>query len=240
MRHYPVFVRLAGLRCLVVGGGPVAARKAVSLLEAGGVVDVISPALEPTLSALAREGKIGWRRRTYEQGDLEGFFLVIATTDDAGLNARVAGEARERRILVNVVDDPAPSTFIVPAVLERGPLTVAVSTSGLSPLAAARIRDMVGGQIGEEFGRWVRLLGEHRRRIIERTPPGRRRRILLEALLSEEVLGLLRDGRDGEAWNMAERLTTGFEAEARGVEKGVAERRGMEKGEVDRCEVEEG
>lgn len=138
--YYPVFLRLEGRRCVVVGGGVVAQGKVAGLLECGASVAVVSPDLTPALAQLAREGRIAWEARPYRRGDLAGAFLAIAATDEPGVNQEVAREAEERGVLLNVVDVPSLCTFIAPAVVRRGPVTVAISTGGLSPALARRLR----------------------------------------------------------------------------------------------------
>ena len=129
MGYYPVSVDLTGRPCLVVGGGAIAERKVVGLVEAGARVTVVSPSLTRSLLELAAEAGLHWRPREYAQGDAAGFILVMVATDDLAVSAAVAAECRERGIWVNCADDPARCDFILPAVLRRGAVTVAVSTS---------------------------------------------------------------------------------------------------------------
>ena len=141
---YPIFLNLSGRRCVVVGGGEVAGRKARKLLQARAEVVVISPEVTPELESVATEV----RRRPYEEGDLEGAYLVFAATDSREVNAAVAGEAKGRGIPVNVADRPSEGDFALPATLRRGRLQVAVSTGGASPALAQRIRDDVAQTVG--------------------------------------------------------------------------------------------
>jgi siroheme synthase-like protein len=133
---YPMFVDVAGRRCVVVGGGGVASRKAHGLVERGAEVVVISPEVLPELKA----GEVEIRTRPFEPGDLEGAFLAFAATNSREVNAAVAREAREIGIPVNVADRPAEGDFALPSTLRRGRLQVAVSTGGASPALARRIR----------------------------------------------------------------------------------------------------
>ena len=150
---YPIFLDLSERRCVVVGGGEVANRKARKLLQARAEVVVISPEVMPELESVAAEV----HRRTYEEGDLEGAYLAFAATDAREVNAAVAGEAKERGIPVNVADRPSDGDFALPSVLRRGRLQVAVSTGGASPALAREIR----GELEEIFGpEWAGLVEE--------------------------------------------------------------------------------
>lgn len=194
---YPVFLRLEGQPCLVVGGGAVAERKVRALLAAGASVRVVSPTLNEALAGLAREGRILYVRRGYRPGDLAGVLLVVAATASPGLNARIARECRARRILVNVVNAPEAGNFVVPAVLRRGALVVAVSTEGKSPLLARLLRDELAARYGPEYAELPELLGRLRKAL--RGDPARREEI------AERVLAALRDKR----WDVLEELMPG-------------------------------
>jgi siroheme synthase-like protein len=161
MKYYPLFMDLRGRECLVVGAGAVAARKARSLLECGARVTVVGESPAAAFGALERRG-VTLERRRFRGPDVARQALVIAATDDAAVNARVAAAARRRGIPVNAVDDPPNCTFIVPAVLRRGDLTVAISTGGKSPAAARLVKERVGELLGDEYAALVRLLGAHR------------------------------------------------------------------------------
>ena len=138
---YPVVLDLTGRPCLVVGGGAIALRKVSALVEAGARVTVVSPSLTPALLRLATEAPLRWRPREYAAGDAAGFVLVMVATDDRAVNAAVAAECRERGIWVNCADYPARCDFILPSVLRRGAVTVAVSTGGQSPTLARLLRE---------------------------------------------------------------------------------------------------
>lgn len=188
-RYYPVMLDLAGVDCLVVGGGRVAERKVEALLGAGARVTLIAPRATERLADLARAGRIQHERRPFAKGDTTGHRLVIAATDDARLNAEVAGEGRRRGLLVNVVDCAPESNFIVPAVLRRGDLVIAVSTGGASPAQARRIRESLEEQYGPEWGPYLGLLEELRPLIISAWPPGPAR----EAVFRKLAAGCIRE-----------------------------------------------
>ena len=153
---YPIFLDLSGRRCVVIGGGAVANRKARKLLQARAEVVVISPEIKSEIESVAAEV----RRRPYEDGDLEGACLAFAATDSREVNAAVAYEARERGIFVNVADKPSEGNFALPSTLRRGGLQVAVSTGGASPTLARSVRQELEAKFGPE---WAGLIEELRR-----------------------------------------------------------------------------
>src|ERR687895_651364 len=156
---YPIFLDLDGRRCVVVGGGEVASRKARKLLQARAEVVVVSPEIKPELESVAAE----IHRRPYEDGDLEGAYLAFAATDARKVNATVAWEAKERGIPINVADRPSEGDFALPSTLRRGGLQVAVSTGGASPTLARKIKDELEGVFGPEWAGLVEELDRNRR-----------------------------------------------------------------------------
>lgn len=160
--YYPIFLGLSGKRCVVVGGGQVALRKVRALLEHEAEVKVISPELCPELVQMAEKKIILVVPRGYNDGDLEGVFVAIAATDDGKINRKVADEARQRGVLVNVVDKPEHSDFIVPSYLRRGALTIAVSTAGKSPTLARKIRTRLEKSFGTEYASLALMICEIR------------------------------------------------------------------------------
>ncbi|MCR4399960.1 MAG: bifunctional precorrin-2 dehydrogenase/sirohydrochlorin ferrochelatase [Syntrophomonadaceae bacterium] len=197
---FPVFLDLEGQACLVVGGGAVARRKVQGLVACGARVTVVSPAVEPGLQRMAQAGEITWRRRGFEDADLEDVTLVFSCTDQEELNERIAYLCKQKRILVNVVDDPPRCSFVVPSVLRRRSLAVAVSTEGKSPLFARVLREHLERLITPAYGEYVDLLGEARERVKAAFPHDiERRRRVFQALLEVDVLPLLEAGRRQEA-----------------------------------------
>ncbi len=178
-------------RCVVVGGGNVAARKAAALQEAGAQVTLISPALGDDLQDAAAQEKIRWIARPYQDGDLEGAFLVIAATDDTEVNHAVYAEAEQRHILVNVVDDPEHSNFILPAQVRRGDLSITISTGGASPALARRLRERIESDFGAEYALLVQVLSELRPLLIQRFPPGEPRLQAALELIDSDLLTVL-------------------------------------------------
>lgn len=198
MPYYPVFLDLRGKRCLVIGGGKVACRKVKVLLEYEANVEIISPKLCPELEDMSEKGLIEVTLDRYGTGCLKDAFLVIAATDDGVVNRQVAKEAMEKGILINVVDSPELSNFIVPSYLRRGDLTVAISTGGRSPALARKIRMDMEKAFGEEYDLLVSLVSEIRLELKKQgvSIPGN---VWEEALKVEELLELLKAGQEDEA-----------------------------------------
>ncbi len=187
---FPLFLKLEGRPCLVVGAGTIAASKISSLLEAGARVTVVAPRTSDYVLSLASDRKIVWIEREFDEGDLNGIFLVIAATSDASVNQAVFLGAQRRGILCNAVDDPPHCDFYFPAVVRRGDLQIAISTAGQSPALAQRLRREFEDVIDEAAGEWVSRLGERRREILAALAPSEERKRLLIELAYRERPGL--------------------------------------------------
>lgn len=163
--YYPLFAELSGRRCVVVGGGAVAQRKAAGLLRCGAEVVVISPTVTARLAAQARAGRVRHVARAFRPSDLRSAWLVYAATNDPRVNQAVVRAAQRRRLFANVVDRAALCSFIAPAIVRRGGLTVAISTGGASPSLAKRLRRDLSAQMASYYAPMLRLLGRLRRRV---------------------------------------------------------------------------
>ena len=166
MKTYPIFAVIEDKPCLVVGGGAVGERKALDLVAAGARVTVVSRTLTPELAALAAGGEITYLPEDFREALVEGMALVMAATDDPKVNAAVSAAARARSIWVNVADDPEHCTFIVPAQVHRGDLTLAISTGGASPALARQVREELQQHFGPEYGPYLDLLQRVRTRLL--------------------------------------------------------------------------
>ena len=169
MGYYPIFLNIEGRRCIVIGGGPVAERKVAGLLQEGARVTVISPSLTKCLESWANEGKIRHLARDYREGDLAGYRLAFVATDDDGVNAAVAREGREQGVWVNAADDPAHCDFILPSVLRRGELVVAVATGGASPALSRAIREELETYFTEDYATLAAIVGKVRQELQEQS-----------------------------------------------------------------------
>jgi uroporphyrin-III C-methyltransferase/precorrin-2 dehydrogenase/sirohydrochlorin ferrochelatase len=189
MDYLPMFVDVRERACLVVGGGQVALRKVELLLRAGARVRVVATRASAALRALSREQGVRIARRVYSSADLRGVELVIAATDDAGVNARVAADAAARRIPVNVVDEPALCSFIMPSILDRSPVLVAVSTAGASPSLARITRARLEAALPARLGALAAFAARHRDAVKQRLGTMAARRRLSRMLLEPAVRG---------------------------------------------------
>ena len=193
---YIACLRLSGRRCVVVGGGDVGLEKVEGLLACDADVTLIAPESRPELTQLALEGSIRWHRRGYADGDLDGALIAIAATDDTDLNIRVFEDAEARAMLVNVVDVPPLSNFILPAIVRTGPLAVAISTAGASPALAKRMKREIGELFGEPYALLAILLNDARGWAKATLPTYQDRKEFFESIVNgdPDPIELLRDG----------------------------------------------
>ena len=198
-RLYPLFARLDGLPVLVVGGGAVAQRKVRALLDAGARVTVGAPTLTPTLAKCHAESAIARMVGDFDERWLDDVWLVIAATDDRDVNQRVSAAAVARRLFVNVVDDAELSSFQVPAIIDRAPLQIAISSAGAAPMLARRLRERLETLLDHALGPLASMLERSRRRIRSRLREPSLRRTFYDRVLDSRVLDLLRAGRADEA-----------------------------------------
>jgi precorrin-2 dehydrogenase/sirohydrochlorin ferrochelatase len=192
--YYPLFLDLRNKKAVVVGGGRVAERKVKALLNCQARVRLISPKITPALKRRVDQGKLVWRPRSFRGGDLQGAFLVFAATDDPKLNRLIAAQAQKNHQLANVANLPLASSFLVPAVIRRGSLLIAISTSGFSPALAKKIRQELGLAFGREFSDFLNILGKVRLALSAEMPVQARRQKILSRLVRSEVLDLIRSG----------------------------------------------
>src|SRR6266853_2338380 len=187
MTLFPMFMKLEGRSCLVVGAGTIGEPKISSLIAAGASVRVVALDATAAVTEWARTGAITWEARAFDSADLDETFVVIAATNSRDLNVAIFHEARQRNILCNVVDDPEYCDFYYPAVVRRGDLQIAISTNGHSPALAQRIRRELEIQFGPEYGEWLDELGRTRQQLFaSKIDPDERRRLLHE-LASREA-----------------------------------------------------
>jgi len=214
MRYYPVQLDIQGRNCLVVGGGAVGTRKVETLLACGAQVTVVSPAATDTLCGLATQGAITLARRAYVSEDLTEMFLVIGATDDDALNRRVSADAERRKILCNIADRPEVCNFILPSILQRGDLTITVSTSGKSPAFAKKLRRTLAAQYGQEYAVFLDLMGAIRQRLLAQAHAPEAHKSLFEALINCDLPALIRaNQRDAINTRLESVLGKGYRVE---------------------------
>jgi precorrin-2 dehydrogenase/sirohydrochlorin ferrochelatase len=184
---FPMFVKLDGRQVLVVGAGRVGEPKIRGLLATGARVHVVTLEANEAVREWARNGEIVLEERGFVLSDLDNVFLVVVATSSRELNELIFGEAQARRILCNVVDVPEQCDFYYPAVVRRGDLQIAISTSGQSPSLAQRLRQQLERQFAPGYARWVAELGETRRKVLASSIDPERKRFLLQSLASVEA-----------------------------------------------------
>ncbi len=210
MDYLPLFLRLTGQNCLVIGGGEIAARKVATLRQAGATVTVLAPEICQSLLGLADDNQILLVKKAFDPADLDGFRLVISATNQRQVNEQVADAAKRRNILVNVVDCPNLCSFIFPAIIDRSPIIVAVSSGGASPVLARLLRARLESFIPPTYGRLARLAAAFRARAKEIIGNPAQRRRFWEKVLQGPVAALVSAGRETEA---SERLEQALQAE---------------------------
>lgn len=186
----PIFLKLSGRPCLVVGAGTVAGDKIDSLLHAEAKLTVVAPDAVDKVREQAQGGRLEWRQRPFAPQDLEGIFLVITATSSPEVNRQVYRLASERGVLCNSVDDPPNCDFYFSSIVERGDLQIAISTAGESPALAQRLRREIDTLLAPDLGTWLRNLGELRRDVLQNHPPGELRKMLLHELASRSLCEL--------------------------------------------------
>ena len=193
MSLFPIFLKLTGRPCTVIGAGHLAESKIESLLAANARVTVIAPQANPRITALADSGEITLHLREYAPGDLSlsgaAQFLAVAATNVAAVNRSVFAEAESSGVLINAVDDPPFCDFYFPSVVRRGDLQIAISTAGASPAQVQRLRKEINAQLPLDTGDWLTDLGNLRREVVAAEPLNEERRLILHQLASREVCG---------------------------------------------------
>jgi siroheme synthase-like protein len=186
---FPLFLKLEGKRCLVVGAGLIGLEKVESLLRCGASIRVVAPHAVARVQQLSSGGEIEWIARRFEPEDVAGCDLIIAATDDRQVNQAVFEEASRRSILCNTADDPPLCDFFFGSIVQRGDLQIAISTAGQSPALAQRLRREIDAQLPADLGTWLDDLGQLRREVLRAMPAGQERKALLHELAHREVCG---------------------------------------------------
>ena len=206
MPYYPILIDLEGKDVLVVGGGAVALRKIETLLDHGARVHIIAREMSPPLDTYVKEGRIKGIGREFKESVLQGFFLVIAATNDRQLNQEIGTKAKAKGLLVNAVDQPSDCNFIVPSILRRGDLLVAVSTSGKSPALARKVRKDLERFFGKEYEYLLALMGNIRKEILSRGLSQEENRRIFYELVNAPILEALQKADWKEAADLLARI----------------------------------
>lgn len=212
MAYYPIFLELEGMTALVVGGGAVACRKVESLLACGAKVSLVSRDLAPGLRERVANGEIRFLGKEMQDPFLEGVSLVIVATDDPGLNHRLSVAARARGLLVNAVDQPEDCTFIVPSIVRRGDLLIAISTSGKSPALSQKIRKRLETTFGREYAEFLALMGKVREAVLALGLSQEENSRIFHAIVDSDMIDALAQGdREAVADRLAKVLPPGMD-----------------------------
>ena len=206
MQTYPVFAIIVGKPCLVVGGGAVGERKVQDLLLAGARVTVVSRDLTPALAQMAAKGEIRYLKEDFAEGHLAGMVLEIGATDEPRVNARESAAAQAQGIWVNIVDAPELCTFIVPAQVRRGEMTVAISTGGASPALARKLRLGLENHFGPEYGPYLTLLKAVRAKLLAARRGHPDNAALFQRLVDSPLLEALAQGQRQEVRRLLEEI----------------------------------
>lgn len=195
MKYYPIYLNIRNRECLVVGGGPVASRKAETLLEYGAIVTVVSIDFTDSLRKLDKHPAITLICRPYETSDLDGKFLVIGATDNEALNRKINADAEKRHMLCNIADVPDICNFILPSIIQRGDFSIAISTSGKSPAFAKKLRKDLEKTFGDEYAKFLELMGAIRNKLLAQEHAPEAHKPLFEKLINSGLLEMIKDDR---------------------------------------------
>ena len=206
MRYYPVFLDLKNKKCVVIGGGSVAERKAVTLLSCKADICVISPEITSRLRELAKKKRLRYIKKRYEDKDIRDAFLVVAATNNREANKAVFAAAKKYKCLLNIVDKPDDSNFIVPSLISRGDLTIAVSTGGKSPALAKQIRKELQEIYGKEYQIFIKAMGRVREKVLKSMPSEKARKQIFTKLAKSNIINLLKKGNRKEFYREIENI----------------------------------
>jgi precorrin-2 dehydrogenase/sirohydrochlorin ferrochelatase len=206
MKYYPVNLNIEGRKCLVVGGGPVALRKARMLLDCGANVTVVSREFFEHFQAFKDAPGIQLTQREYRPSDLDGKFLVIGATDNEPLNRRISADAESRHMLCNIADVPEICNFILPSVIRQGDLVIAVSTSGKSPAFAKKLRKDLEKTYGDEYARFLELMGAIRKKLLQTEHAPEEHKPMFEKLIETGLLEMIKRHQTDEINRLLEEV----------------------------------
>ncbi|MEJ2096817.1 MAG: bifunctional precorrin-2 dehydrogenase/sirohydrochlorin ferrochelatase [Deltaproteobacteria bacterium] len=199
MQYYPVYLDIHHKNCLVVGGGSVGTRKVKTLLDCGASVTVVSPTVSESLAILAEAQAVQVKKRAYRSTDVSDMFLVIGATNDEELNQQVSRDAERRNTLCNIADRPSVCNFILPSIVRRGDLVIAISTSGNSPAFAKKLRRDMEKQYGEEYAVFLKLMGAIRKRLLQEAHEPEAHKPIFNRIIQSDLIQRIREGDEDAA-----------------------------------------
>jgi len=203
---YPIFIKLKGKKVLVVGGGTVATRKVKKLINYYPEITIVSPKITTELQRLISKHNLKYSQRNYRKSDLKNKWIIFVATDDKDLNKQISQDAKKSGILINVVDNPAYCSFIVPSVITRGDLQIAISTSGISPLLTKTLRKKIENLFGNEYITLLKLIKKYRKVILDKFKDNKIKRKKLEELLKPSILNKIKNGDIRQAENELKKI----------------------------------
>ena len=212
MKYYPVYLDITNKRCVIVGGGDVAERKAERLLDFGARVTVIGKTLTPLLETMKRDGRIEHIHADYDGTLIGNAFMLIGATDRDDINTRISLDGKHKGILVNIVDDPAKCDFILPSLVQQGDLAIAISTGGKSPALAKKLREELEKRYGPEYEALLHMLGKLREKVVARGYASDENKQRFEAVIDSDILQHIKD----KNWEQVKKIIyeiTGVEIE---------------------------
>jgi precorrin-2 dehydrogenase/sirohydrochlorin ferrochelatase len=212
VKYYPVYLDITNKRCIVVGGGDVAERKAERLLDFGARVTVVGKTLTPLLETMKKEGRIEHINADYDKAYIGDAFMVIGATDRDDINARISLDGKNKGILVNIVDDPGKCDFILPSIVQQGDLSIAISTGGKSPALAKKLREKLEKLYGPEYQALLNVLGNLREKVVVRGHSSNENKQLFDAVIDSDILQHIKD----KNWEQVKKIIyeiTGVEIE---------------------------
>lgn len=185
--YYPIFLDISKKPCLVVGGGKVAERKVSMLIKFGGMIKVVSPRITKTLQKLTEKGKIHTSFKEYDTSDLKDVALIFAATNDESTNQKICKDAEENNIPINVVDNPSLCNFIVPSIVKKDPILIAISTSGMLPFLSKRLRKDIAESITRDYVRYAGIVGRLRRQLIMKVKDKKLRQRIMKKIADADM-----------------------------------------------------
>ena len=191
-KYYPMMLNIENKKCVIVGGGEIAYRKVLELIEYGAIITVVSISINEDIKVIVENGFINYIQGRYDKCYIEDAYIVIASTSDSLVNNQVFKDCSEKRILVNVVDDPKNCSFIVPSKIRRGDLTISISTNGKSPTLSRSIREDLEKKYDKDYEVFLNILGDMRKEVLEKVKDSNKKKEIFNAIIKADYLNKLK------------------------------------------------